>query len=124
MVRKTHLIQFLSRLKSENLLSSSDLISWICREVKAEKDDNLKTQVAQYLKEQLSREMSPHSYYHSKRNDDIVAIILTCCFELGLQNVFKEWLATVTTRIPLRAGQLLAKLIASDSSQLGDWESW
>jgi hypothetical protein len=82
----------------------------------------MKTQVARYLKERLPLHMS---YYSITNNDETAAVVLGWCFELGLQNIFREWLATVATEIPWRTRQLLAKLIASDSSQLIDgWGSW
>lgn len=82
----------------------------------------MKLQVARYLKKRLSLHMP---YFYITNNDGAAAVVLGWCFELGLQNIFQEWLATVATEIPSLTRRLLAKLIASDSSQLIDgWGKW
>jgi hypothetical protein len=112
------------------LSTSPNAINWICSEAEAsQENDNMKSQVARYLKEELSYQKRFHIYSSLSMplSDDTndIAIILKWCFKLGLQNVFQEWLATVETEIPLRILQLLAKHIASDSSQaVDDWNSW
>jgi len=113
------LVRFLSPLSLRNPINS---INWICSEVQGQKDDSMKTQVARYLKERLPLHMP---YFSITNNDETAAVVLGWCFELGLQNIFQEWLATVATEIPSLTRRLLAKLIASDSSQLIDgWGSW
>jgi len=102
------------------MLTDCDAIDWICGEAEAsQENDDMKTQIARYLKEELSHQKS------FTRGDLTIITILRWCFKLGLQNVFQEWLATAATEIPLLIRQGLAMYFASDSFQaVNDWESW